>query len=287
MIADPDVKSGASAHPKYMPCFWKLMVAVGLCNVFVMGLLISALRPFVPAAILIAENQDKLRGSLNFLSSINDMSTATVRLLHGSMADLVNDLVTSDISTAASDTKDLASSVHQAVCEVSPDKNAFDPDGEAGLTLWGISKYSDLTRSIMQQVMNLPNLNSDGSNIQAPSGLRRAAVDMEDDSLQLTGEGGLLLDIFKSITSYIEVQTDPAQWGEAACGVAKLSMSMSRYITWEGTYGPECGGTDNLGSTMKWDVSESASYYLQYIYDTASPLCTWLAEPKNNEAVVE
>ena len=167
-IMTPQIGSNA-AYTK-TSLFSKIALAVGIFNGLIMSVLVYQIAPVVS---LVARNSHAIEGSIGFLNSMNDFSTSTVRLFHGSLPSLLNELLLSDINTAASDAVGLAESVHNSVCMASPDKDLY-----TNQPLWDIAKYSDLMRSILTQVAAVPDL----SGGQAASSTEGPKVGGGDDS---------------------------------------------------------------------------------------------------------
>ena len=286
-IMTPQIGSKNVAYTK-TSLFSKIALAVGILNGLIMSVLVYQIAPIVS---LVARNSHAIEGSIGFLNSMNDFSTSTVRLFHGSLPSLLNELLLSDINTAASDAVGLAESVHNSVCMASPDKDLY-----TNQPLWDIAKYSDLMRSILTQVAAVPDLSggqaassTEGPKVGGGRRLKNNATlsaeptpepttpygaddGLDDADVQLTGEGGLLTDLLTYTTSYIIYQTNPTEWAKTSCAVATLSDNFRKYMPWHGQYGPECG-ISNRGTGMHWDLSDSALYYLDYIQETAAELC--------------
>ena len=160
-IMTPQIGSNA-AYTK-TSLFSKIALAVGIFNGLIMSVLVYQI---APVTSLVARNSHEIEGSIGFLNSMNDFSTSTVRLVHGSLPSLLGELLQSDINTAASDALGLAESVHNSVCMASPDKEDY-----ANKQVWGIAKYSDLMRSILTQVAAVPDL-SGGQAVSSTEGTK-------------------------------------------------------------------------------------------------------------------
>lgn len=237
---------------------WRVLILVLLFNGLMLAAVAHQLSLLVPAARVVSENRDSFESSLGLLDTIHQVvSNASVRLFHGSIASLANDFVTSDVNTAASVVVELAESVHKATCRASPEGDMYD-----NTALFGIAKYSDLVRSISDQIALVPPIPQ-----SAEGGANKVG-----DIGQLSGEGGLLLDTLIYVTDFVSRQTDTSEWAQTACNVAKLSDTLQKHMVWKGSYGPECG-KQNFGDSMAWDVSEDALSNLKYIQQTALELC--------------
>jgi hypothetical protein len=231
----------------------KLALLIGTIYVMFFGLLVQQIHQMVPAAIFVADNQQELHKFFSFSSSMSD---ASVTLFHGSLPQLVNDLLTSDLSEAAYDTEVFANSVHTATCVDSNNKVDFPDQAN-----FYISKYASLVHSVANQIANMNDLTHN---------------DDQTDDTQLTGTGGLALEPLKYVTDWIAEQTDTTQWKNAACSCVTLASQLKSAMSFSDYYGPDCGQ-----SSMKWDVSSKANSYLESVSTSCASLCDNLVPSEN------
>jgi hypothetical protein len=240
----------------------KVLLLVGVLNAALLGFFVHQVHQYVPAAHFVAEHQNELH---RFLSITSSMSDASVRLFHGSIPNLLNDLLTSDLSGAAYDTEKWADEVHSATCTYSNDKNDY-----ANNALFYISKYSSLVHSVANQMANINDLTPSGD-------------DGGDDTVQLSGDGGMTLEPLKYVTDFIKDQTVATQWKTTACSCESLAEQLKSTMPFADVYGADCGQT-----SLSYDVQSNALQILNSVSTTCSSLCLNLAsESEEKQANTE
>jgi hypothetical protein len=241
--------------------FAKFALAVGFLNAAILGVLVYEVRQLIPIGVFVSQHHKELDSFLSLTSYLNDFSIA--RLFHGSLPELLNDFITSDISGAAAMTQSFAQDVHSSICTSSSEKGDY-PD----LPNFYISKYASLVESISNQIANINSLDP--------------AVDdqneHDDDApVQITGKGGMVLDTLTYAINFIKSQTDVSEWKTVACSCQDLATELAS-VEFKDTYGPDC-----KGASMQYDIQSKAMQYINSFSTTCATLCHNLAAADSEE----
>jgi len=253
-------------------CFAVGAFFIGSLNAFFLGFIayeLHSLAPlaqsFAPAANMFKEHQPEISFVLDFVASA---SNATVRLFGGSLPSLLHSMLDTDITSAAGYTENLAQNVHKVTC-IAGGRNRKEYPNEY---LYWISRYSDLVRSVSNQVARIPaNLDSTTSKDETEDVDTQKASDQSSFPKLLTGEGGLLVETLKYATEYVDSQTNVEEWSVLSCKCQAWANLLLDYMIFKGTYGPECGYDG--GFSKKWNVIDNARDTLEIIETTCGQLC--------------
>jgi len=242
-------------------CFAIAALIVGLLNAVFLGVIAFQLQQFVPiiqsaepTVRLLKEHQTDISNALDFVAHV---SNATVRLLDGSFPSLLDSLLSSDITNVADLTENLAGSVHKVTCIAGGTRPKEYPNNY----VYWISTYSDLVRSVAEEVRHIP------ANFQMDPNFHRSSFEE-----LMTGQGGLLTETLNYATEYINSQTNIEEWSKVSCKCQSWTDLLLHYMNFKGTYGPECGYDDG-GFSRKWNVVDNARDTLEDIKTTCAQLC--------------
>jgi len=253
-------------------CFAIAALFIGLLNAFFLGFIAYELHSFAPLAQSVTptvnmfkEHQAEISNALDFVASV---SNATVRLFDGSLPSLLESFLNTDITSAAGYTENLAENVHKVTCIAGGTEQTEYPNKY----LYWISRYSDLVRSVSNQVKRIPagadsRIPQQGTEDAGPS--KQSSEPFFPDLL--TGEGGLLTETLKYATDYMDSQTNVEEWSVLSCKCQAWANLLLDYMIFKGTYGPECGYDG--GFSKSWNVIDDARSTLEILETTCGQLC--------------
>ena len=169
---------------------------------------------------------------------MSDLSSASNRLIWGSIPELLNNGLSVDIATIAADVAGAAGSVFDSTCSNKEHVDLISTSSAKALT----AKWASFVKSVATRFEQLqtPAATDDAMEVKnsASSSLRRRLD--EDD--QETGEGGLVLEPLNCWSTFVDKQTDVSQWKTAACSCNTVAKSLIDDIVWSGQYGVFCDG---------------------------------------------
>jgi len=171
----------------------------------------------------------------SLLHKFNDVSDVTVRLFNGDVPSMLGRAINQDWATVANAVFALCNQLYSGL-------SLFIPEPVLTQLATGISAVGSVAQKIGQ-------ISSDRSTLPVPSNIRVGDA-------QLTGEGGLALEVLNYASTLTLNQTDILSWNNAGQKCRTLSAQLLG-VVWSGSF--YCPVVGSETQTCTWDFTGPAT----------------------------